>query len=216
MKIAALGLALVAASSPLSDVTASSGLRDALRIATERAVHTTSQAGGFLDDPEIRIKLPGSLETMANGLRALGMSAKVDELEVAMNRAAEKAAGEATPVFVDAIEAMSFQDAAGIVRGGDTAATSYFERKTTVPLRAKFRPIVDAAMKRVGVAQQYDALVGQYSTLPFASVPKLDLTGYVTDQALVGLFKVVGDEEKKIRTNPAARTTELLKQVFAH
>lgn len=216
MKLAVLALAFAAYASQLSDATTASGLREALRVATERAVQTTSKAGGYLDDPRIHIELPGKLEGMATGLRALGMGAQVDELEVAMNRAAERAAGEATPVFVDAIKAMSFDDAAGILRGNDTAATTYFKKKTSAPLRAKFRPVVEGAMQNVGVAKQYDALVGQYASTPFASVPKLDLTGYVTDQALAGLFKVVGDEEKRIRKDPAARATDLLRQVFAH
>lgn len=216
MKLAAVTLALLAYASQLSDATAASGLKDALRVATERAVATTSKSGGFLDDPRIHIKLPGKLETMATALRTVGMSSQVDELEVAMNHAAERAAGEATPVFVDAIKSMSFEDAAGILRGNDTAATSYFKKKTSAPLREKFRPIVDGAMKNVGVTKQYDALVSEYASTPFATVPKLDLTGYVTDQALAGLFKIVGDEEKSIRKNPAARTTDLLKQVFGH
>ena len=216
MKLAALALALTAYAAQLSDATTASGLRDALDVAARRAVQTTSQPGGFLDNKEIHIALPGKLETMASALRMVGMGAQVDELEVAMNHAAEHAAGEATPIFVDAIKGMSFEDAAGILGGGDTAATTYFKRKTTEPLKAKFRPIVDQAMNKVGVAQQYNALVGQYASTPFASVPKLDLTGYVTDEALAGLFKVVGDEEKRIRKDPAARTTDLLKQVFAH
>jgi hypothetical protein len=216
MRLAALVLAFAAYATQLSDATTASGLRDALQVATERAVKTTSKSGGFLDDPRIHIKLPGKLDSMATGLRAVGMGAQVDELEVAMNHAAEKAAGEATPVFVDAIKGMSFTDAAGILRGNDTAATTYFKQKTTEPLKGKFRPIVDSAMKNVGVTKQYDALVSQYSSTPFGSAPKFDLTGYVTDQALSGLFKVVGDEEKSIRKNPAARTTDLLKQVFAH
>ena len=98
----------------------------------------------------------------------------------------------------------------------DTAATTYFKKTTSAPLREKFRPIVDSAMQKVGVAQQYEALVGEYTKTPFTSAPKLDLNGYVTDQALAGLFKVVGDEEKKIRKDPAARATDLLKQVFGH
>jgi hypothetical protein len=217
MKVAAVALAFAAYASQLSDATTTaSGLREALSVATERAVETTSKSGGFLDDPRIHIKLPGKLETMANALRAVGMGAQVDELEVAMNHAAESAAGEATPVFGDAIKSMSFDDAAGILRGGDTAATTYFKKKTTVPLTAKFRPIVNDAMKNVGVTKQYEALVGQYTSTPFVSAPKLDLNAYVTDQALAGLFKVVGDEEKRIRKDPAARATELLKQVFAH
>jgi hypothetical protein len=217
MKKAALAWVslLAVAASPLDPSTTVAGLKDALRVASERAVQTVSAPGGFLDNPKIRIPLPGKLESMATGLRALGMSAQVDELEVAMNRAAESAAGEATPVFVDAVKQMSFQDATGILKGGDTAATDYFKKTTTTPLRERFRPIVDGAMKEVGVAKLYDSLVGRYTaSVPFASAPKLDLNGYVTDRTLAGLFTVVGEEEKKIRTNPAARATDLLKQVF--
>ena len=180
------------------DSTNTSGLKEALRIATERAVKSTSQTNGFLNNKKIRI----------------GMGAQVDELEVSMNRAAEKAAGEATPVFLDAITQMSFQDAGRIVGGGDTAATDYFEKTTSQPLRTRFRPIVEQAMQNVGLAKQYEQLVGRYKSVPFTSTPKLDLTSYVTDKALSGLFTVVGEEEKKIRTNPAARATDLLKQVF--
>jgi len=196
------------------DSTNVSGLKEALRIATERAVRATSQTNGFLDNAKIRIGLPGSLDKMASGLRAIGMGAQVEELEVSMNRAAEKAAGEATPVFVDAITQMSFQDATGIVTGGDTAATDYFEKTTSDPLRTRFRPIVEQATQNVGLAKQYEQLVGRSKSVPFVSTPKLDLAGYVTDKTLSGLFTVVGEEEKKIRTNPAARATDLLKQVF--
>lgn len=198
----------------LPESTQISGLKEALRVATERAVKATSQSGGFLDNSKIRIGLPGKLAKMTSGLRAIGMGTQVDELEIAMNRAAEKAAGEATPVFVDAIQKMSFQDASEIVTGGDTAATDYFRKTTSDPLRERFRPIVNEAMQNVGVAKQYDQLVGRYSSLPLASAPKFDLTGYVTDETLSGLFTVVGEQEKQIRTNPAARGTELLKQVF--
>lgn len=214
----ALALALAAllglGATGLPAATETSGLKEALRLATERAVGATSQTGGFLDNAKIRIGLPGALGKMASGLRAIGMGAQVDELEVAMNRAAEKAAGEATPVFVDAIQQMSFQDASGIVTGGDTAATDYFEKTTSEPLRERFRPIVDQAMQNVGLAKQYDQLVGRYDSIPFMSAPDFDLAGYVTDKTLSGLFTVVGEEEKKIRTDPAARATDLLKQVF--
>jgi hypothetical protein len=198
----------------LPDSTQISGLKEALRLATERAVGATSQPGGFFDDARIRIGLPGALGQMTSGLRAIGMGAQVDELEVAMNRAAEKAAGEATPVFVDAIGQMSFQDASGIVTGGDTAATEYFQKTTSDPLRERFRPIVDQAMQSVGLAQQYQQLVGRYNSIPFVLAPDFDLASYVTEKTLSGLFTVVGEEEKKIRTNPAARATDLLKQVF--
>jgi hypothetical protein len=212
--LALLGSLALACVTPGSQSTNASGLKEALRIATERAVQSTSQTDGFFANPKIRIGLPGALGTMANALRAIGMSAQVDELELAMNRAAEKAAGEATPVFVDAITKMTFQDAAGIVTGGDTAATDYFERTTSEPLRQRFRPIAEQAMQNVGLAKQYEQLLGRYNAIPFASKPKLDLPSYVTDRTLAGLFDVIGEEEKKIRTNPAARTTELLRQVF--
>src|SRR5262245_20519648 len=208
-------LALLAAGA-LSAATTASGLKDALRVATEQAVASTSKTGGFLDNPQIRIPLPGKLETMATALRAVGMSAQVDELEVAMNHAAEKAAGEATPVFTRALTDMSFEDATGILNGGDTAATKYFQKTTSAELKTRFRPIVDQAMAQTGVVKQYDALVASYASTPFASAPKLDLGSYVTDEALSGLFKVMGDEEKQIRRDPAARTTSLLKEVFGH
>ena len=209
-------LAVVALAAQLSAATTASGLKDALRVATEEAVETTSKSGGFLDNPTIRIPLPGKLESMANGLRVMGMGAKVDELEVAMNHAAEKAAGEATPVFSKALGDMSFTDASGILKGGDTAATQYFKRTTSAELATRFRPIVDQAMAQTGVVKQYDELVSSYASTPFASAPKLDLGSYVTEQTLGGLFKVMGEEEKKIRKDPAARTTDLLKQVFGH
>ena len=216
MALGAKVLAVVALAAQLSAATTASGLKDALRVATEQAVASTSKTGGFLDNPKIRIPLPGKLETMANGLRAMGMGAKVDELEVAMNTAAEKAAGEATPVFSKALGDMSFKDASGILSGGDTAATQYFKRTTSADLTTRFRPIVDQAMAKVGVVQQYDALVSSYASTPFGSAPKLDLGSYVTEQTLGGLFKVMGEEEKKIRKDPAARTTSLLKEVFGH
>ena len=216
MALGARVFAVLAIAAQLSAATTALGLKDALRIATDQAVASTSKTGGFLDNPKIRIPLPGKLESMATALRAVGMSAQVDELEVAMNHAAEKAASEATPVFSKALTDMSFKDASGILTGGDTAATRYFQKTTSAELATRFRPIVDQAMEQVGVVKQYDALVSSYTSTPFASAPKLDLGSYVTDQALAGLFKVMGEEEKKIRTNPAARTTDLLKQVFGH
>ena len=213
-RMKAIGILLAAALSVGAAADDAAGLKEALRVATERAVASTSKAGGFLDNPKIHIGLPGSLGKMESALRTVGMGTQVDNLEVAMNHAAEKATSEATPVFVDAIKGMSFQDASKIVSGGDTAATDYFQKTTSDTLRTRFRPIVEEAMQKVGVAQQYEQLVGRYKSMPFASSPNLDLTSYVTDKTLSGLFTVVGEEEKQIRTNPAARATDLLKQVF--
>jgi len=196
------------------DANVVSGLKQALEIGTRNAVELTSSQNGFLGNPLIRIELPGALDKMATGLRAVGFGAQVDELEVAMNRAAERAAGEATDVFWQGIRQMTFSDAMGILNGGDTAATEYFERTTRDTLRARFEPIVSQKMGEVGVVQSYDQLVGRYEAIPFTKKPAFDLRGYVTDKSLDGLFEVLGQEERKIRTDPAARVTPLLRQVF--
>jgi hypothetical protein len=190
------------------------GLKQALEVGTERAVGQTSRPDGFLENSSIRIGLPDSLDTMARGLRAVGMGAQLDELEVAMNRAAEEAAGEATPVFWDAIGQMSFSDARSILDGGPTAATDYFDETTREPLNARFGPIVAARMQDVGVVKQYQELADRYAALPFTQAPALKLEQYVTNGALDGLFHVLGQEERKIREDPAARSTALLKEVF--
>ena len=190
------------------------GLKQALSIGTQNAVTQTSQLGGYLDDPAIRIRLPGALDTMAKGLRMVGYGPQVDELYVGMNRAAEKAAGEAADVFLLGIRQMTFSDAMGILNGGDTAATEYFERTTRGTLFQRFEPIVTEKMGAVGVVQDYDQLVSRYTALPFTKKPNLDLQDYVTNRALDGLFTVLGDEEQKIRTDAAARVTPLLREVF--
>jgi len=191
-----------------------SGLKQALEIGTRNAVQLTSRHNGYLDNPLIRIELPGALDKMASGLRVVGFGAQVDELEVAMNRAAEQAAGEAADVFWQGIRQMSFSDAVGILNGGDTAATDYFERTTRDTLRARFEPIVSSKMDEVGVVRSYDQLVGRYEAIPFTSKPSFDIRSYVTDKSLDGLFTILGKEERKIRTDPAARVTPLLQEVF--
>jgi hypothetical protein len=191
-----------------------SGLKQALEIGTRNAVGLTSRKNGYLDNPLIRLRLPGALDKMAMGLRAVGLGAPVDELEVAMNRAAERAASEATAVFWQGIRQMTFSDAIGILNGGDTAATKYFERTTRDTLRGRFEPIVSDKMNEVGLVRSYDQLIGQYEAIPFTKKPSLDLRSYVTDKSLDGLFAILGEEERKIRTDPAARVTPLLQEVF--
>jgi hypothetical protein len=199
----------------LDESTIVAGLKDALRVGTERAVTSTSAVNGFLGNELIRIALPEQLDATAKGLRAVGFGAQVDELEVAMNRAAERAAGEATPIFIDAVQAMSFADARAILSGPEDAATRYFERKTSDGLRARFAPIVDASMQEVGLARLYESLMGNVRRLPLVPSPDLELDAYVTDRSLAGLFTVLGQEEARIRADPAARSTELLRRVFA-
>jgi hypothetical protein len=159
--------------------------------------------------------MPEKLQTLEKGLRLVGYGPQVDEFVLSMNRAAERAAPAAKQIFWDAIGEMTFDDARKILTGGDTAATQYFKGKTTDRLTSAFRPVVDQAMNEVGVTRQYKELVGRYQAIPFAKSESLDIDHYVVTKALDGLFYVVGEEERKIRTNPAARVTDLLKEVFA-
>ncbi|HEY7252658.1 MAG TPA: DUF4197 domain-containing protein, partial [Methylomirabilota bacterium] len=146
--------------------------------------------------------------------RAVGYGPQIDELVLGMNRAAERAAPQAKQIFFDAIGGMTFDDARKILNGGDTAATQYFEAKTTPQLTAAFRPVVEQSMSQVGVSRQYKDLVSRFDAIPFAKSQAFDLDGYVVDKGLGGLFVVLGEQEKQIRTNPAARATDLLKEVF--
>ncbi len=201
-------------SAPLDEPTVARGLREALRVGTGRAVSRVSAVDGFLANELIRIHLPQELEKMADTLRRVGFSRQVDELEVAMNRAAEEAAREAVDVFVEAIRGMSIADAWGILRGDETAATRYFRQRTKSALGARFRPIIEHKMDQVGLARQYENLSDAYNALPFVTRPAVDLDAYLTDRALDGLFHELAKEERKIRRDLVSRTTELLRRVF--
>jgi len=201
---------------PLSDSKISSGLKQALQIGAEQSVKLTGRPNGYFGNPDIKILMPSNLRTLEKGLRMVGYGPKVDDLVLSMNRAAEAAAPAARKIFIDAITAMSFDDARRIRWGSDTAATNYFTDKTTPQLTAAFRPVVEKTMSRNGVTQQYNALVSQYKALPFAKNQDLDISHYVVSKALDGLFYELGQEERKIRQDPAAQTTNLLKEVFGH
>jgi hypothetical protein len=204
-----------AATAGLDESTVAAGLKEALQVGSERAVSATSQTNGFLSNDLIRIAMPDELSMMAKTLRSIGFGGQVDAFEVGMNRAAERASAEAKPVLVDAVSQMTLTDAMGILQGGDTAATDYFRGKTSDTLRAKFTPIIKEKMGQVGLYNQYNQLMSSYTALPLVSKPTFDLDTYVADQGLDGLFTVLAQEEQSIRSNPAARTTELLKKVFA-
>lgn len=199
---------------PLDEKTVSAGLKEALRIGTERTVENTSTLDGFLGNALIRIAIPEQFQSAANTLRSIGFDKKVDEFEVGMNRAAERAAGEATKVFWNAITQMTLQDAFGILNGGETAATNYFRTRTQDDLHNRFKPIVKNKMSEVGLYQIYNELTDYYNNLPLVSEPALDLDEYITERALNGLFTVLAQEEKRIREDPVARTTNLLRRVF--
>jgi uncharacterized protein DUF4197 len=200
--------------SALSEQKVGAGLKQALEVATGSAVQLTGRVDGYFANQAIKILMPERLRSVERGLRAVGMGSSIDEFVLSMNRAAERAAPSAKQIFLDAIGAMTFDDARKILNGPDTAATDYFKGKTTEPLTKSFQPVVSKAMDEVGVTHQYKQLVGQAQGIPFLQVSDFDLDHYVVGKALDGLFVVVGDEEKKIRTDPAARATDLLREVF--
>jgi hypothetical protein len=191
------------------------GLKEALEIGTSTAVSTVSKTDGYLKNPQIKIPLPENVKNVEKILRATGFGGQVDEFEVSMNRAAERAAPEAKNIFWDAIKQMTFTDARKILDGQDNAATMYFKDKTSDRLQKIFKPITHQAMSEVGATHYYQSLDDKIKTVPFADQMSFDLDQYVTDKALGGLFLMLAEEEKKIRQDPAARVTDLLKKVFA-
>jgi hypothetical protein len=197
-----------------SDSTTASGLKEALQIGTDHAVDLTGTTDGYFRNEAITILLPEKLRTVEKGLRVAGMGPKIDEFELSMNRAAEKAAPAARGIFKEALTQMTFDDARKILTGGNTAATEYFKGKTSGKLATAFRPTVESTMADTGVVTQYRQLAGGIPALPFVRSPDFDITDYVVGKALDGLFYMLGQEESKIRTNPAAQVTPLLKQVF--
>jgi hypothetical protein len=191
-----------------------SGLKEALEIGTEKAVKTVSKTDGYFGNQMVKILLPDKLQKMADVVSKLGFQDQVDRFILSMNRAAEAAAPKAANIFIQAIKGMSFDDARKILQGGDTAATEYFKGKTSEKLYEAFKPVVVTNMNKVGVTKAYKEMTAPYESIPFAAKESMDLDHYVTNKALEGLFLMVGEEEKKIRTNPAARVTDLLKTVF--
>jgi Protein of unknown function (DUF4197) len=194
--------------------TSAAGIKEALAVGTERAVQSLSQTNGFFGNSAVKILMPSSLQKVADLARQVGYQKQVDEFILSMNRAAEAAAPLASRYFGDAIRDMTLQDVQGILTGGNTAATEYFRRKTNDNLYKAFKPIVSQKVGEVGATRAYKEMMGQYESVPLMGKQSLDLDDYVTKKSLDGLFHMVGAEEKKIRTNPAARTTDLLKTVF--
>ena len=203
--------------SSLDDTTIVKGLKEALATGTERAVTQVARPDGYFGNSLIKILLPDKVQKAADLLATVGYQKQVDEFVLSMNRAAEAAAPKAAAFFGDAIRQMTVEDARGILAGGDTSATQFFEKKLRSKLFESFKPVVSNSMNQVGTVRSYQEMMGSYGSLPMASMfgtPSLDLNNYVTNKALDGLFTMVGQEEKKIRTNPVARTTDLLRTVF--
>jgi hypothetical protein len=190
------------------------GLKEALAIGVKKGAQQLANVDGFLGNAAVKILLPPEAQKVEQKLRALGFNNQIDAAILSINRAAEDAAKSAAPIFVNAITSMSISDAFGILKGGDSAATTFLKSKTTPALTAAFSPIIDSSLSKVGATQLWSALFAQYNKMPFVKKVNPDLKGYVTDRALAGMFFQVAQEEAKIRKNPAAQTTALLQKVF--
>jgi Protein of unknown function (DUF4197) len=208
------GLAWSAALENISNRQATTGLKDALIQGAGKAVSTLGAQDGFLGNDRVKIPLPPAIEKIESGLKFMGMDKQADDLVVGMNRAAEMAVHEATPVLVDAVKKMSVKDAKGILTGGDDAATQYFRQTTSAELTDKFLPIVEKMTARLQLAGQYDQLAGQASKFGLVKPEDASVDSYVTRKALDGLFFMIGEEEKKIRADPVSAATSIAKQVF--
>lgn len=192
------------------------GLKEALATGAGNAVQSLSKADGYFGDAAVKILMPGKMQQVAEVLKKAGYQKEVDDFILSMNRSAEQAAPKAKPIFEDAVKNMSFEDAQKILNGGNTAATDYFKAKTSPQLTQAFKPVIADSMNQVGVTHSYKALTDRYTSMvPFGKMDSFDLDSYVTQKALDGMFVKVGQEEANIRTNPAARTTDLLKKVFS-
>src|SRR6266581_9324147 len=194
--------------------TAADGLKEALGVGTSRSVDLLGRPDGYLKNLDVKIPMPEKLHVVDKGLRTIGRGNLVDEFVTSMNRAAEAAAPLARSVFLDTIKHMSFEDALQIVRGRDHEATDYLRQNAGPKLDTLFRPIVGQQLDKVGATRSFDAMMGRASTLPFVGKSAFDLNAYVTGRALDGLFLMIGRAEEKIRKDPVARTTDLLKRVF--
>lgn len=204
----------IQAAAQLDQATIISGLKEALSVSTEKTIAIVGKTDGYFDNPMIKILMPEKMRRMTDTLGKMGMQKQIDEFILSMNRAAEKAAPKAASIFADAIKSMNFEDAQKILNDGNTAVTDYFKLKTSDRIYNEFKPIIAATMKEVGTTRVFEAIMGKAKTMPFMSTTTVDLDDYVTRKSTDGLFVMLGQQEKMIRENPAARSTDLLKKVF--
>lgn len=196
------------------EATTGAGIKEALAVGTERAVKELSAVDGYFGNEVVKILMPSSIQKVADVARKIGFQRHVDAFILSMNRAAEAAAPLAASHFSNAIRNMTLQDVRAIMAGGNTAATDFFRGKTSDDLYQALKPVVSQKIEEVGATRAYKEMIGRYEKVPFMSGQSVDLDDYVTRRSLDGLFFMVGEEEKKIRSNPLARTTDLLKSVF--
>lgn len=199
----------------VSNADIGSALKEALNNGVTKQVTKLTAVDGFYKNEAVKILLPEELKKVDTKLRQMGMSELADEGIKVLNRAAEDAVKEATPIFVNAITSMSFTDAKNILMGADNSATTYLEKTTSTQLYSKFSPVVKSSLTKVGADKVWANIIAKYNAIPLVSKVNPDLTDYVTDKAMDGVFKMISVEEKSIRTNLSSRTSDLLKQVFA-
>lgn len=190
------------------------GLKEALIKGVSWGADLVSQTDGYFGNPEIKIPFPPDVKKVEDRLRQIGLGSEVDKFILTLNRGAEDAAREAKPIFVDAIKSMTIEDAWGILRGEDDAATQYLRRTTGIRLEEKFKPVIKASLDKVNATRYYSDIVTTYNRIPLAEKVNPNLDDYATQKAIDGLFIMIAKEEKRIREDPVARTTELLKKVF--
>lgn len=200
--------------SALSNTELSAGLKDALKVGSERVVAQLGTRDGFNADPQIHIPLPDSFSKVRSVLDSVGQAGLLDDLELKLNRAAEQATPQAKQLFVDSIAEMSVEDVQKIYNGPPDAATRYFQGKMSPPLADAMKPLVADSLSQVGAVQAYDAVIGQYRSVPFVPDVKADLNSYVVEKGMDGIFFYLGKEEAAIRQDPVKRTTEILQKVF--
>jgi hypothetical protein len=198
----------------LTEKDAVAGIKEALIKGTGESVNLVSLKDGYWGNPEIKIPFPPEEKNVESKLRAIGMGKQVDNFNESMNRAAEKAADKAKPIFISAIKGMTVKDAISIVRGENNAATMYLKKTTSPELIAAFRPEIKTSLDNVDATKYWSDLINAYNKIPFVKKVNPDLTVYVTDKAIDGLFVMIAREELKIRKDPLARTSEILKKVF--
>lgn len=199
----------------ISNAEVAAGLRQALNMGIDKQVSKLTEEEGFFRNELVRITLPPELQKVDRTLRDVGLNALADEGLKVLNRAAENAVKEATPIFIDAVKDISFNDARNILTGSNDAATTYLAGKTTDQLYSKFNPVVTNSLEKVGATQVWTNIINRYNALPLTSSVNPDLADYVTQEALEGVFLMIAIEEQQIRTDLSSRTTDLLRRVFA-
>lgn len=199
---------------PVTTAEVAEGLKEALIKGISNGADLASQLDGYFKNPEIKIPFPPEVKKVEDKLRQIGLGGEVDKFVMTLNRGAEDAAKEAKPIFITAIKSMTIEDAWSILRGQPDAATQYLKRTTSAQLREKFKPVIQTSLNKVNATKYYSDIVNRYNQIPLVQKVNPNLDDYATDKAIEGLFIMIAKEEKNIRENPVARTTELLKRVF--